>query len=151
MCLVFVLDTNTGQRRVLLGLKHSGIGATNVVGLGGHVDPGETAREAAVREAEEEAGIALPPDALNEVGVVRFRFPAKQSWNQDVAVFTTTTWTGEPEPSDEITPAWYDIDAIPFDDMWDDAHHWLPAVLRGESIDSTVTFASDNRTVDAVA
>lgn len=150
MCLVFVLDPSATGDRVLLGLKHTGIGAANLVGLGGHVEMGESTLAAAVREALEEAGITLHPESLEEAGEVRFRFPARPVWDQDVAVYTTKTWIGEPAPSEEITPAWHDVQAVPYDDMWDDARYWLPQVLRGEEVDLTVTFASDNRTVQLV-
>ncbi|WP_103503943.1 NUDIX domain-containing protein [Streptomyces sp. SM14] len=36
---------------------------------GGHVDPGETALDAAVRELSEETGVAVPPGDLRLVGV----------------------------------------------------------------------------------
>lgn len=44
---------------------------------GGHVDAGETAREAAVRELEEEAGLSADPDALRLVteGSLDFGWP----------------------------------------------------------------------------
>lgn len=155
ICLVLVLDTTEEQRQVLLGLEHTGIGATRVVGLGGHVDPGETApgaavREAAVREANEEAGIVLSSDNLDFTGRVRFRFPDQASWDQDVDVFTTSMWAGDLVPSDEISPAWYDVKSMPFDDMWDDAQYWLLLVLLGGQVDLTITFHSDNRTVHSI-
>lgn len=99
------------HRAPLFGLKHSGIGARNVVGLDGHVDLGESAQEAAVREAFEEAGIVLSLDALAKAGEGRFRSPGMPGWDQDVAVFTTTTWAGvclgQPHgQSRDVRPLW---------------------------------------------
>lgn len=150
MCLVFILDLTRAPGQVLLGLKHHGIGASNVVGLGGHVEPGETAAEAAIREAEEEAGVCIPAESFLHRGQVRFRFPARPKWDQDVEVFTTTTWEGEPGNSDEITPAWYPISDLPTENMWDDAQYWLPQVLDDGAVDITVTFGSDNRRVAGI-
>lgn len=42
--------------------------------VGGGIERGESAREAAVREVREELGIAPPPSALREVGRVRRGF-----------------------------------------------------------------------------
>lgn len=145
MVLVFVIDSVRG--RVLLGLKHRGLGAANVVGLGGHIEPGETPAEAAVREVFEEAGVVLDEALLRRVGVIQFRFPASPGWDQDVAVLTTTEPIGEPAPSEEITPRWYPIDSLPYASMWDDARYWTADVLVGGVVDATVTFADDNRSV----
>ncbi|WP_052460606.1 8-oxo-dGTP diphosphatase [Microbacterium gorillae] len=145
MCLVFVVDTQS--REVLLGMKHRGIGSSNIVGLGGHVDPGETAMEAAVREAREEALIRLDSAQIDHAGQIRFRFPAKPNWDQDVDVFVTTAWSGTPAPTAEITPRWYPLDDLPLDEMWDDARYWLQETLAGRPLNSTITFASDNKTV----
>ncbi len=40
--------------------------------FGGICDPGESWRDAAVRELAEEAGVHVPPDALAELGPVRY-------------------------------------------------------------------------------
>lgn len=148
MCLIFVIDhSEPAERKVLLGLKRLGFGAGNVVGLGGHVEEGEDALTAAVREAREEAGIVIDSADVAPAGLVRFRFPSKPGWDQDVAVFVTSAWEGSPEASDEIEPCWYPVDGTPFHDMWDDARYWLPRVLGGDRVDGTVIFGDDNRTV----
>lgn len=134
---------------MLLGHKHTGFGVGRIVGLGGHVEPGETALQATVRVAHEEAGLELAPEDLTAAGLVRFRFPARRAWDQDVAVFTATQWSGDPMPSDELTPAWYPVDDIPFDEMWDDARYWMLPVLDGGHVDLTVTFGPDNSTVES--
>ena len=52
-------------------------------GLGGKCDPDESPREAAAREVEEEAGLRLPADRYQMVGVLQFpRFKAhkEEDW-----------------------------------------------------------------------
>lgn len=147
MCLCFLIDERPDRKRVLLGEKLTGFGAGNVVGLGGHVDAGEDARTAAVREVREESGIVLDRATLDHAATVVFRFPARPSWDQIVEVFTAAVWQGESSPSDEIRPQWYDLAALPLADMWDDASYWLPLVLGGRRIRAEVSFADDNRTV----
>ncbi|GMA26535.1 hypothetical protein GCM10025864_42940 [Luteimicrobium album] len=91
----------------------------------------------------------LDPTALAHAGSVRFRFPSRSSWNQDVEVFLTGATDDVLVPSDEITPAWYPVDYLPLASMWDDARYWLPTVLGGGRVDATITFAADARTVEA--
>ncbi len=148
MCLCFLLRTDEmGSTQVLLGRKHRGLGTGNIVGLGGKVEPSESARTAAVREVAEESGVIVDQRDLDERAAISFWFPSRPSWDQHATVFVSRSWVGEPAPSDEISPAWYDVEAIPFDEMWDDARHWLPQVLSGQSVKADFTFLPDLRTV----
>ncbi|MEJ7629508.1 MAG: NUDIX domain-containing protein [Nocardioidaceae bacterium] len=148
MCLCFLVrDGGDGSTYVLLGKKKRGLGAGNVVGLGGKVEPNEDARAAAVREVAEESGVVVDPRDLEERAFIDFRFPTKPSWDQQAAVFVARRWQGDPVETDEITPTWYDVDAIPIDAMWSDARHWLPQVLAGRRLSADFTFQNDLRTL----
>lgn len=147
-CLCFLIDDSAIRPpRVLLGRKRRGLGEGKVVGLGGHLEPGEDARAAAVREVEEEAGCLVLADVLRAAATLSFRFPERPAWDMDVEVFTAARWKGEPATSDEIVPIWYAVDALPLDEMWDDARYWLPHVLAGRSLAAHFTFGPDNHTV----
>lgn len=58
---------------------------------GGKIEPGETARQAIVRELEEELTLTVAPDALGYLG--RFEAPAanEPGWLIDCEVFVMTT------------------------------------------------------------
>lgn len=147
MCLCLLTRTSSAGPQVLLGRKKTGLGAGKVVGLGGHVEPGESAGQAAAREVKEESGVLVQPDALRHAAYVEFRFPARPRWDQAMDVFTATDWHGEPAESAEISPQWYAITQLPLADMWDDAAYWLPRVLAGEHIQAAFTYADDCQTV----
>lgn len=151
-CLCLLTRTSgDGAREVLLGYKKTGLGTGKVVGLGGHVEPGESPAEAAAREVKEESGICVAAGSLTRAAHLTFLFPAHPSWDMDVEIFTATDWAGSPSESDEITPRWFPVAALPFADMWQDAAHWLPRVLSGERLTATFTYASDNETVSSHA
>lgn len=139
--------TRDGERQVLLGHKKTGLGQGKVVGLGGHVESGETAAEAAAREAKEESGIHVPLGALTMAAYLEFRFPARPAWDMTVDVFTAAEFSGEPTESIEIRPEWFGCARLPFGRMWDDARQWLPRVLDGERLRATFRYADDCRTV----
>ena len=82
LCLLTRTDGD-GTREVLLGRKKTGLGTGKIVGLGGHVEPGESAAEAAAREAKEESGICVTPGSLALAAHVTFLFPAHPSWDMD--------------------------------------------------------------------
>jgi 8-oxo-dGTP pyrophosphatase MutT (NUDIX family) len=136
--------------QVLLGCKRIGFGAGKWGGFGGKVEEGETIAGAAVRELEEETGVRVREENLQYTGHLTFLFPYKPAWEQVVHVFLVTTWDGEPAESDEMTPAWFALDDIPYEQMWQDGLYWLPPVLAGERVRARFTFQADNETVDEV-
>jgi len=142
-----IRDRPGGGTEVLLGLKKTGFGRGKIVGLGGHVEPGESHAEAACREVGEEAGVTVLERDLRPAGVVEFVFPARPEWNMCTTLFTTRRWQGEPVESREIAPEWFDALSLPVDRMWQDADHWLPVVLEGRTVDIVVTLNADNETV----
>jgi 8-oxo-dGTP diphosphatase len=148
--LCFVLRDADSGTEVLLGLKRTGFGLGKIVGIGGHVEPGESDAEAVVREVFEEAGIVVRQEDLAHAGVVEFVFPARPEWNMSCRLFTTRRWEGEPAESAEITPEWFDATALPLERMWQDAEHWLPPALAGEAHDVVVVLNEDNETVASI-
>ena len=52
--------------------------------------------------------------------------------------------------TEEIAPEWYDIERIPYEQMWADAAHWLPRALAGEYVVAEYTFDSDCESIAAV-
>lgn len=113
--------------RVLLIRKRNGLGVGRINGPGGKIEPGETAFDAAIRETQEE--LRVTPTGVSAVGWIGFHDldgPAI-----DCQVFTATGCVGEPTETHEATPLWCPVDAVPYDEMWDDDRHWFPHVLAG--------------------
>jgi 8-oxo-dGTP diphosphatase len=125
--------------RVLLIRKKRGLGAGKINGPGGKVEPGETALESAIRETQEEIGVT--PLEIEERGILHFQF--LDGYSLHCCVFVARDFHGEPIETVEATPLWFDLDAIPFDEMWADDRHWLPETLRGRSFDAWFVFDGD--------
>jgi len=78
----------------------------------GHVEVGETPKEGACREAQEEVGIKLEPSQLEPV-LVMSRMGHRQSTD---FFFVCRNWTGEPcntEPHKCDDVAWFPLDKLP--------------------------------------
>ena len=146
------LMRETPQRgpEVLMGLKQTGFGVGRIVTLGGHVEPGESPEQAAVREVREESGVTVAEADLESAGTVEFIFPARPEWDMSTVVFRARVWEGEPAPSAEIIPAWYPVGDVPYAQMWPDSAHWMPEVLAGRTFNAVVTLAADNESVASV-
>ena len=148
--LCFLTRTWNGVPQVLLGTKKTGFGVGKIVGIGGHVEPGESDAEAACREVQEEAGVVVLQQDLRDAGLVVFEFPARPEWNMSTRLFVTERWAGEPSESAEIRPEWFDVGSLPVERMWQDAAHWLPLALEGSVLRLTVILNHDNETVREV-
>ncbi len=79
---------------VLLAMKKRGFGAKKWNAYGGKVIKEESPRTAAVRELEEESGLSVVEEALEQVALVRFYFDNKQLF--ECHVFFVRNWEGEP-------------------------------------------------------
>ena len=125
---------------VLLALKKRGFGIGKWNGVGGKVDEkkDKSILDAAIRETKEEIGVDL--ESPEKVAVMRFRFPYKEEWNQDVHVFLADSWKGNPEESEEMAPKWFKFPEIPFAKMWDDDKYWLHHVLAGKKLEADFIF-----------
>ena len=47
---------------------------------------------------------------------------------------------GEPHETGEAIPFWKPVDAVPYDEMWEDDRHWLPHMLAGSGFTAYFTF-----------
>ena len=88
-----------------------------VAGAAGHLDPGETAVAAAVRETTEELGVQVRPADLHLLTVMQRTDGTDNPIEQRVDWFWTTEhWQGEPrilETAKCADLAWFPIDALP--------------------------------------
>jgi len=130
---------------VLLIRKQRGLGAGKINGPGGKIDPGETARECAIRETFEE--LRITATGVDEAGVLRFQFVDGTAIH--CVVFRADGYEGEPTETDEAIPLWCRVDAVPFDRMWPDDELWFAHLLAGRRFEGRCLFDGD-QLLDAV-
>ena len=131
--------------KVLLGMKKRGFGAGRWNGFGGKVKEGETIEQSVRREVEEESGIELTD--LEKLGVLDFEFPHNQEIVQ-VHVFKARDFIGDPVETDEMNPKWFDIDEIPFKEMWPDDVYWMPLFFKDRKFRGRFVFAEGDVIVE---
>ena len=113
-----VLPRDDAGRILLVRLLDTGNWAT----VGGAVEPDESPREGAIREAEEEAGITVQlGDVLGVLGGPDYRvtYPNGDRAAYVVTVFDATVVGGSPRPDGDETSevGWFEPDALPLDQM----------------------------------
>lgn len=128
--------------KILLGMKKRGFGAGRWNGFGGKVQPGETIEAAAKRELMEEAGVRV--HEMEKAGVIDFEFQGNPEI-LEVHVFRAQKFEGQPTESEEMRPAWYHTDEIPFDSMWPDDKYWIPMFLAGKKFSGKFLFGEGDK------
>lgn len=134
--LLFIIQ----DERILLIHKKRGLGAGKINGPGGRIDPGETPQECAVREIQEE--LCITALRAEQAGELSFQFV--DGYALHCTVFTATAFEGTPAETDEAIPLWFDVNAIPYDKMWQDDHLWMPLMLEGKTFKGFFVFDGDH-------
>lgn len=126
---VAVLPRDDARRVLLVQIADTGQWAT----IGGAIEPDESPVEAALREAEEEAGVSLKLGPL--LGVVggpeyRMVYPNGDQTSYVTIVFDARVISGSPTPDGDETVAvrWWAPDALPLEQMSTFTHALLQAV-----------------------
>lgn len=108
--------------------KHHDINAGKWIGVGGHVENGETPEECLLREVKEETGLTLTAYRLR--GLVTFLSDACEP--ELMCVFTADAFDGELIECDEGELAWVeksDVLALP---TWEGDRAFLERLLSGD-------------------
>ena len=127
------------QGEILLIHKLRGLGAGKINGPGGRLEPGESLMDCAVREVQEE--LKVTPTGLEYGGDIRFQFV--DGYSLHVHCYRAADIVGEPLATDEAIPLWSSLEAIPYDDMWEDDRIWLPQLIAGRPFSGRFLFEGD--------
>ena len=133
--LTFIIKNN----QILLIRKKRGLGAGKINGPGGRLEPGETLLECAIREVQEE--LFVTPLNPKFIGESLFQFTDQYSIH--VHTYAAYDFEGIPAESDEAIPLWFDLENIPYDEMWEDDRIWLPLLLKGQRFKGRYLFDGD--------
>lgn len=133
--LLFIIQNGN----ILLIHKKRGLGHGKINGPGGRLEPGETPRQAAIREVIEETGVT--PLHVQPAGELRFQFC--DGYSLHGYVFTASDYEGNLIETDEARPEWFPLTQIPFDRMWPDDQHWFPLLLSGQPFHGRFIFDGD--------
>jgi 8-oxo-dGTP diphosphatase len=118
--------------RVLLQRKAQGLfGEGKWNAPGGKMLPMELPEAAAAREMYEETGLRV--SGLHFQGVLNFYLGESKQLDQTVFLFVCRKFTGKMRQSNEGELRWFSVDAIPYQEMWEDDPVWLPLLLNGKS------------------
>lgn len=104
---------------------------------GGKIKMFETPEKAAVREMQEETGLAVK----NPQNLGMLTFIEEKGKVFSVYVFRSNEFTGTVSANEEGNLQWFPLERIPYDEMWEDDRIWLPRLLKGKPFRGTFLFS----------
>lgn len=136
------------DKQILLAEKKRGFGVGKYNGIGGKLEPGETVTQAMIRETQEE--IIVTPTHYKKCGEVQFdQYIKGEHTVICVHVFAADDFTGEPQETEEMRPVWFDIDQVPFAQMYPTDQAWLPIILENRGyFEAAFKFDLENNLID---
>ena len=99
------------------------------IGIGGHIEPGETKEEALIREVKEETGFTI--NSFSYRGEILF---INNDYQEIMYVFTSDDFTGEMIECDEGELSWIDKDRILDLNLWEGDRYFLKPLLNSDKM-----------------
>ncbi len=131
------------NNEILLAMKKRDHGKGRWNGPGGKVDSHETVEQAMIRECQEEIGVT-PIKYERVAESVFYQLYKGEPCKNTGHIYFCTEWTGEPIESDEMIPQWFNIDEIPYSQMWPDTPYCIPQLLAGKKLRGTFRYNDDD-------
>ena len=94
------------------------------IGIGGHLEPGESKEEALIREVKEETGLTIK--TYNYRGEILF---INNDYQEIMYIFTSDDFSGELIECDEGELSWIDKDKILDLNLWEGDRYFLKPLL----------------------
>ena len=130
---------------LLRNKKKEDINTKKWIGVGGHVEKGESIEQALIREVKEETGLSLKSYSYR--GELLF---INDDFKEIMYLFTSNDFTGELIECNEGELHWVDIDKVLDLNLWEgDRAFLLPLIQTQEFIKMTLRY-SNNRFIEAI-
>ncbi len=115
--------------------KENDMNEGKYLGIGGHIEPGETKEEACKREIKEETGLDV--NRLDYHGFVEFY---NDDYQELMYLFTSDDFSGELIECNEGTLSWVKIDKVLDLNIWEGDKLFLPKLKTNELINMIVVY-----------
>ena len=99
------------------------------IGIGGHIEPGETKEEALIREVKEETGFTIK--SFSYRGEILF---INNDYQEIMYIFTSDDFDGEMIECNEGELSWIDKDKILDLNLWEGDRYFLKPLLNSDKM-----------------
>lgn len=136
------------NNKILLCMKKRWFGEWLWNGPWWKLEKEENINDWIIRETYEETWLIIKNEDLENFGVLHFYFNNNSNWDQDVYLFVIKKFAWELIETEEMKPKWFNIEDIPYNQMWEDDIIWLPKVLNWEIVEYDFIFWDNNKMIN---
>ena len=109
---------------------------------GGKILPGESVENCAIREVFEETGLTIKdPEQVATVHFYKNNRRDSPEWT--VTVFLSRVFQGTPVGGREGIVQWFNVNELPFQEMWEDDRYWHRLALDGRIFEGWFYYTGD--------
>ena len=113
------------------------------IGIGGHIEPGESKEEALIREVKEETGFTI--NSFKYRGEILF---INNDYQEIMYIFTSDDYSGEMIECDEGELSWIDKDKILDLNLWEGDRYFLKPLLNSDKMIKFEMIYKDKKLVE---
>ena len=113
------------------------------IGIGGHIEVGESKEEALIREVKEETGFSI--NSFTYRGEILF---INNDYQEIMYVFTSDDYSGEMIECDEGELSWIDKDKILDLNLWEGDRYFLKPLLNSDKMIKFEMIYKDKKLVE---
>lgn len=103
--------------------------------------------DCAIRETKEEVNIDVKRDDLVRLWSIYHIFEDEKMWTREAEIFVWS-YDGEVEENDIQVPKWFDVEDIPYDQMWEDDKYWYHEMIKKKEISYKIYFDKNEKVVN---
>lgn len=136
------------KNQILLWKKKYWLGKWYWNGFWWKIESWETIEQAAIRELEEESWIIIQENNLELRAILKFNWLHNPSQNYDGIVYIAKYNENDFVETEEMIPQWWNIDEIPYEQMWEDDKYRFPLLLEWKLFEFQANFSDDTTMKD---
>lgn len=122
------IEQNNCYLMLLRNKEKNDINKNKWLGIGGHIEKGETPDEANLREIKEETGLTLK--SFKKRGIIYFH---QGNLHEEMHLYTSNSFTGKLISCDEGTLEWIKISEVMELNLWEGDRIFLEELLKNDN------------------
>ena len=139
------IKNNNSYLLMLRNKKKNDLNEEKWIGIGGHIEIGESKEDALVREVKEETGLTL--NSFTYRGEILF---INDDYQETMYLYTSNSFSGKLIECDEGELRWIKKDEILSLHLWEGDRIFLPILLNGDESINLKLIYKGKKLVDAI-